>query len=490
MAAIITEQFRQHNAEQFFESFSEISLSKYFLFIGKSTPYTSNTSGGNDNSPPLPIDDVSTNFYNWDGMLGAKQITSSDIAYVIPRRNWSNGTVYDMYEHNISATNTATSGSTSLWESTFYFITSELKVYKVIDNNNGAAYNGTEPTTISSVPFSLGGYILQYMFTVSGSRAEKFLTNDFIPVETDSTISAAAVHGSIDAIKVAAGSGYTDGTYYSSINGDGTGGIVKIIVSGGSIASFGSGASNSEVYSVGNNYTYGTVDLTDVYSDTGLISATSIGTGTNGSVSPIISPKGGHGFNPFYELAAHFVMMAVKLEQAEGDDITVLNDFRQLGIVVDPYNFGTTTVATASTIRQSFAIKLAAAPITDFIVDEKITQSTTGAVGRVVEWDSGNNIIYYIQEKYSEYGIDSTGNYVAFSGANLIVGDTSTASGTPSSTSSENVTLSGGTVLTFSSGYLNPELEPDSGKIIYTENRRPITRASDQSENIKIIVEF
>ena len=37
MAAIITEKFRQHNAEQFFESFSEASKSTYYLFVGKAT---------------------------------------------------------------------------------------------------------------------------------------------------------------------------------------------------------------------------------------------------------------------------------------------------------------------------------------------------------------------------------------------------------------------------------------------------------------------
>ena len=46
------------------------------------------------------------------------------------------------------------------------------------------------------------------------------------------------------------------------------------------------------------------------------------------------------------------------------------------------------------------------------------------------------------------------------------------------------------TTLTFTSGYANPELEADSGHILYVENRRPISRASDQTEDIKIVVEF
>ena len=54
MAAIITEKFRQHNADQFFESFSEASASTYYLFVGKATAFTSGTTGGSDSSPPTP----------------------------------------------------------------------------------------------------------------------------------------------------------------------------------------------------------------------------------------------------------------------------------------------------------------------------------------------------------------------------------------------------------------------------------------------------
>ena len=488
MAAIITEKFRQHNAEQFFESFSEASASTYYLFIGKSSPFSVSTSGGDDNSPPTPNDDVVLEQHKWDSMLAAKLISSSDVVYCAPRRNWTNSTTYDMYEHDISVSNPTSSGATNLWDSTFYFMTSEYKVYKVLDNNGGTAYSGVEPTTTSAIPFELGGYTLQYMYTLSVSNIDKFLTSDFIPVVTDSTISAAAVNGSIDTVRITAGSGYTDGTYYTAIDGDGSSGIVEIVVSGGAIQPQGSSGTN--VFAAGTGYTFATVDLTDTYSDNALTLSSSIGAGTGGSVTPIISPRGGHGFNAVEELGAHYVMMNTKLEQAEGDDVTVANDFREVGIVKDPFNFGTTTVSSASTRRQSYAIKMAAAPSTDYTIDEKITQSTTGAVGRVVEWDATNNILYYVQERFADFGINAAGNYVAFSGANTVTGATSLAAAIPSSTASENVTLTGGTVLTFTTGYANPELEPDSGHILYVENRRPISRASDQTEDIKIVVEF
>ena len=39
----------------------------------------------------------------------------------------------------------------------------------------------------------------------------------------------------VKVVKVTGGSGYADGTYYAPIRGDGTGGVVKIVVTGGEI---------------------------------------------------------------------------------------------------------------------------------------------------------------------------------------------------------------------------------------------------------------
>ena len=214
-----------------------------------------------------------------------------------------------------------------------------------------------------------------------------------------------------------------------------------------------------------------------------------MGSGTGGAVEVIISPNDGHGNNSVTELGGHYVMAAVTLTQAEGDDFSTANDFRQVGIVVDPTNFGTSTVATATTRRQTYVVKLGSVSGT-FEPDETITQATTGAVGKVVEWDSTLGLLYYQQENFKGYGTNSTsGGYVAFSTTAVITGGTSSASGTPSDTT-ETVTLLNNNTISLTSGYANPELAADSGDIIYLENRKPIQRASDQTEDIKIIIEF
>ena len=498
MSAIITEKFRQHNADQFVESFTEASNSTYYLFVGKATAYTSATTGGSDSTPPAPVDAPGdTEFYAWDSMLAAKNVTSSDVSYAVPRRNWANGDTYDMYDDDISSSSTTTSGASNLYDSTFYFMTSDYRVYKVLDNNAGAAYSGAEPTSTSTSPFELGGYVLKYMYAITTSEAAKYLTSDFIPVSNDSTITAAATDGGIESLKITAGSGYTNGTYYAAIYGDGTsagtssGGIVRITVSGGTIQSFGlTAGSDTTIHAGGAAYTFGTVNLASgfTFSDSALSSASAIG-GSGGEIEIVISPKNGHGYSAIKELGGHYVMTATTLTQAENDDITTSNDFRQVGLVVDPTTFGTSTVASSSTARQTYVIKASSVSGT-FEVDEKITQATSGAVGKVVEYDSTLSLLYYQQERFGDFGTNSTtGDHSVFTGTNVITGATSSATFTPSA-NSETITLANNNTLATTSGYANPELQPDSGNIVYLENRKPIQRDSDQTEDIKLIIEF
>ena len=513
MVAIITEKFKLHNASQFVESFTEAAASTYYLFIGKSTAFSAanDGTGASDTSPPTPPDSVSDEFYFWDQMLGAKKISSSDILQVIPRRDWSNETSFDMYKDDYSSLNVTDSGAASLYTSTFYFRTSANRVYKVISNipagefTAAAAYSGSEPTSESTSLFTTGGYVLKYMYTISASNATKFLTTDFMPVVTDSTVSAAASDGAVESFRVTnLGAGCTDGTYFAAIYGDGAnngtadGAVIRIVISSGKVQSFGTNSSTtSGIFAAGSSYTYGTINVTAgfTFSDSGLTSASAIGGTTDPVFDVIISPKGGHGTNGINELGGHFVMTNTTLTGAEGDDISSENDFRNVGLVVDPTDFGTSTVATSATARTTYALKFPASGTGSvsgtFSSDEKITQASTAAIGKVVEYDSSLDILYYQQERHADFGTNSsTGAYVAFSGANAVTGASSGASGTPDAGADSAVTLANASTITFADGYANPELAADSGNIIYKENRRPISRASDQTEDIKIIVEF
>jgi hypothetical protein len=82
-------------------------------------------------------------------------------------------------------------------------------------------------------------------------------------------------------------------------------------------------------------------------------------------------------------------------------------------------------------------------------------------------------------------------NYIvrafASDAANAIVGVDSASQGTV------DVALADGTELigsVFTDGLSDPEIEANTGDLIYIENRRLITRAADQIEDIKLVIEF
>jgi len=485
MAAIITNKFRINNAEQFVESFSESAATTYYLFIGRAHSWATDAdvqgnsiNEGTDASPPTPNDDVTSEFYNYDDMIGAKLISSSDVSHVIPRRNWTTGTTYDMYEHNISSSNAANSGATNLFDSNFFVMNSSNAVYKVIEND-GATASTVEPTSTSNSIFETSdGYRWKYMYSLTSAETLNFMSTDFIHVSTDSTVSAAAVDGALDTILVVSGGSSFNTSSGSTISGipirgDGSGGVASVTISSGAITA-------ATVTTAGSGYTFAYIRDADI------IAATNAGgAGSGSNLNVIIPPKGGHGSNAVKELGGFFVMLNKSLVGVEGtSDIGVGNDFRRIGLVRDPTNFGTSTVASATTRRQLYAIKFGSVSGT-FTADEEINQASTGAVGKVVEFDSTNLILYYYQTRFPDVGTDSNGNLTAFSGANAITGQSSSASATPDTSNSN--TVNG---VEFSSGYANPELAYDSGDIIYVEERSPITRASDQTENVKLIIEF
>jgi len=485
MAAIITNKFRINNAEQFVESFSETNNTTYYLFIGRSHSWASDVDAqgntiaeGTDASPPTPNDDVASEFYNYDDMLGAKLIASTDVTHCIPRRNWTTGTTYDKYEHNISTSNAAASGATNLFDSTFVVMNSVFAVYKVIDNDGNTA-STVEPTSTSNSIFTTSdGYKWKYMYSLTSAETLNFMSTDFMHISTDSTVSAAAVNGALDTIEiVAGGSSYntSSGSTISAIpiRGDGANGVASVVISSGAVAT-------ASITTAGTGYTYAYIRSTDI------IAATNAGgAGSGANLNVIIPPKGGHGANAVKELGGFYVMMNKSLVGIEGtSDIGVTNDFRRIGLLKNPTNFGTTTVASAATRRQLFAAVFSSVSGT-FTADEEINQATTGAVGKVVEYDATNKILFFYQTRFPDVGTATTGNLVAFSGANAITGQTSSAAATPNTSSSATVNA-----VVFSSGYSNPELAYDSGDMIYVEERSPITRASDQTENIKLIVEF
>ena len=498
MPAIITNKFRMNNAEQFQESFSETAATVYYLGIGRAQPYGTLTRPdgrtdyeGTETAPTTPGDSVLNEFKNYDDLLAAKKITGSDVSFVIPRRNWTTGTTYDIYRHDYeefvtgstSTRVTANSTATTLFDSTFYVLSSDRNVYKCLDNDGNTA-STVEPTGTSTSVITTGdGYKWKYMYTLSAAQQSNFLSTDFMAVATNSTVSSAATDGGIDIVKIKTGGssytvsgGGTSGTITNvPIRGDGSSAVCSVTLTSGAISAV-------TITVNGSGYTSGYIRNADIIGATG-----AGGAGSGAELDVIIPPKGGHGFNAIEELGGFFVMLNTTLEGTESSnsgDFTAANDFRKISLIKNPNN-AAGSAATATTLRGTYAVKINTSPTPGtFTADEEINQASTGAVGKVVEWDATNKILYYIQTRHNDAGADTNGNVTAFSGTNVITGQTSSATGTPQNTTSTVNNVS------FTSGYAAPELKHDTGEILYVENRTKIARATDQTENIKLIIEF
>ena len=193
------------------------------------------------------------------------------------------------------------------------------------------------------------------------------------------------------------------------------------------------------------------------------------GGGSNATARAIVSPINGHGSDVFTELGARYVMINTRLNYAEGaGDFPVVNDYRRIGIVKNPTSNATSTIATETTLDATITLNVSNVTGT-FSLDEYISGDNTNSNAFIVSANanvaSGNVTIRYITP------IELFSGNIIFSAGETIRGANSLAVGTIS-------------------GITPAEVKKNTGQILYVENRAKITRASDQAENIHIVIEF
>lgn len=508
MAAVVTDQFRILNANNFVDSVLDDNNS-YYVFLGLSNPTVTGfgrTSDWNSaiSGPPSPTDNLQYLTHYRDTGLFGKRITSANIRRVIRKVEWTTNTAYDMYRHDYSSSNTTpNSGTSRLYDSNYYVINSDFRVYICIDNgSSGTNLKGErskfEPTSTDLQPFSAGndGYLWKYLFSISPSDVIKFDSTEYIVVpndwgtSTDSQIQEVRESGDSDTnnnqikkvyIK-SGGTGYSNGTY--DILGDGTGGRVSITVdSNGTIIS-------TNVVAGGSGYTFGIVDL----NRTGTIS-------NPAHLIPIIPPSKGHGYDIYTELGADRVLIYSRFDDST-KDFPVDTKFAQVGIVKNPKEYAGVSTFTGSTYSGLYALKLDSSYTGTPTVGETVSQTqseTEIAKGYVASYDSSTKVLKYFkdrslfltdgknQEDRTTIGINS--KIIEFNNNDNITFTTATSTIVSAgfTGSSENGTSLG---MTFTGGLASPEINKKTGDIIYIDNRPEVERNLRQKEDIKIILEF
>ena len=467
MAAIITTPFRVLNAENFKE---DVGSSSVYLGIGKSDAWSTNTSDTTDTIPFTPGDHQDDINDAWSQMIGLKKIASSDISHVVPRYDYADGESYVAWD----------SSDPDIYDEKFYVMTSAFKVYKCIQKGPGST--SVEPTHTGAAILpsrtdaaSGDGYRWKYLYTLTTSDSEKFLTKSFMPVKTlamapalastdvnkpqqDSQIASRdlATAAGIERLVVTAGGSNYDAAdnFTIKIEGDGTGASAVdagVTIVGGAITDI---AINAE----GTDYTKAKVTVTHDNASTGTA-------GSGCEVRAVLAPSLGHGVDPVRELGAFFIGVNVQLDGASGD-LTVGNDFRQITLVKDPYSTGT-TVATATTLMPNKYLQLAGgASVSGFVVDDVIQGGSGNTLAKafLVRIDASNKRLYYYQNQKTGFG--------AFTNSMTITGAT------------------GGSAALATSHIGAATVVGGSGQVIFLENRDPISRSETQIEDIKCIVEF
>jgi len=511
MAAVVTDQFRILNASNFVDSVVSDNNS-YYVFLGLDNPTTVGFGRTTDwdTNIPNPTDNIEYSGHYKDTSLFGKKITSSNIRRLIRKVTWTSNSSYDMYRNDYSISNPApNSNSSRLYDTNYYVVNSDYRVYICIDNgSSGESPKGNksqdQPTFTDLEPSAAGvsgdGYVWKYLFSISPSDIIKFDSTEYITVpndwstSNDSQIISVREAGdstiNFNQIKKVyiedGGTGYSSGIV--DILGDGSGGRVSITATGGVITS-------AIVTAGGSGYTYGIVDLGSLQPSGSIPNPAKL--------IPIIPPSKGHGYDIYSELGTDKVLVYARFDDSTKDFPTD-TQFSQVVLIKNPTIFSSSSTFTENQYSSLYSMVVTASIST--IIGEKITQIRTDgkvAKGYVASYDSETKVLKYFRDRSLYFGnkFDQTdyntvtldSNVSDFeSGGNNIVSNSFTAS--IDTTFNGNKLTVGNKVIdlgvTFTSGLANPEINKNTGDIIYIDNRPLVERDIRQKEDVKIILEF
>jgi hypothetical protein len=550
MKSLITKDFGITNAKNF-ESMVSNETANLYVMVGRSIKWanTINPSVLDDDVISTPYDTTEYKYQVMrDGVL-LKKVTASDMQLVAPRVDWATGTVYVAYEQSanlfVKSTDTrivnltsngvvtvgsgalntinsstinfstgatpalsvglivklgeeqkevvsfnasaivvntafasaytnanlfATTTSTTQYSNKFYVRNTKDQVFKCLFNNGGAqSVNMPEITIGGQLPENPfietdDGYKWKYLYTIPTGLKNKFFTDKYMPVIRDTTVFENSKDGRIDIVKILnGGSGYfrnsSENLYdaNTTVTGDGTGASLRYTITDGVITDI-------TILNGGNNYTTATLTLNDPLQNN---------LGLDANLQVIISPQNGHGYDPVREIGASSQMISLDFDGDMNGLFKVQNDgtddIRQICLVKDP-KFATNSTFMQTSVIPMYTLVYTNNPASDFQHDEIVfvpaegSSSYEGSIfsGRVVHFDSGSNILVL--------------NNIIGAGADIVA----------KSIYQKDDLSRFAKVITVDT----PDINIFSGEILYIENRSKITRSTNQTESVKLVVEF
>jgi len=238
------------------------------------------------------------------------------------------------------------------------------------------------------------------------------------------------------------------------------------------------------------------------------------GAANSATVWASIPPVGGHGWDPVEELGGFNVMINARFEGDEADEFTVKNEFRKIGILKNPLKYeaasdlnqlwvsplGYTELFREYKTDQCYRIFLDGNPTVGYTTgsgplrfepDMDIEfrnangQPLTGVTGKTYAWDeviATARVVDHDDVQHRVRVIKPRKDW----GTILRGGNFQLVSKTNHSVKHEPV--AGNTVNTYIPE--TPGMKPFSGKILYIENRSMVSRSENQTEDLKISIQF
>lgn len=425
------------------------NLSSLYCYISKVLPWTS------ENSPPTPSQDQRTIKEIFKNMFFLKKITTNDMTPVIERIDWETGIVYDYYRDDV---NMFALDNNGLLIKKFYIKNKYDQVFKCLWNNNGGASTVEpffQPGTFNANQIFQGAddYKWKYLYTISSGLKIKFMDDAWMPVPMETNppnpLLKYAGAGSIDVINITnGGSGYDEANAPITvvITGDGQYASANVVTSSGSIV-------DVTVANTGTNYTYASISF-----------STSQGSGATAVAYP--SPIGGNGFNPSTELGVNHIMVTATFSKDESGSLPTDIDFRQVGLLLNPYAYFGASVGVANSISYSTTTNVIVSQgFGDFLADETVYQSEDGTIENA----------------------SFSATVLSFNGTTNTLKLLNTL-GTPIT----NLILYGNTSQTARVLLQKQpsQIVPFSGYLAYIDNRKAIARNPDGSEIFKLVLGY
>ena len=446
MPAIVTDNFKRRVIDTLINDIDSTGVS-YHVAVGRSEPYDS------ADTVVDPIQNIREIRNAQLSMQSVKIIT--DRSFCVERYNWSQGSVYSAYDDNV----------TQIPAQPFYVYTDEQYVYICLEQGKNAAgqpvTSTVKPTGTADHIMTADGYTWKFLYSIGALRESKFQASNFIPVKlvtsvdssssiddtTQFNIQSNAIPGAIVGYRLTnTGSGYTSAPSVT-ISGNGSGAKATAFIDGGSVSKI-EMAESSGVKVFGTGYDFASVNLIG-------------GGGTGAKAEPIISFKNGFGADPRDDLKCTALMFNVKPAGDEDSDWVVDNDFRQIMLVrniKDSANGAIYTGNTGNALKMMNISSINAG----FTRDQTIEGQTSGAKA-VIDTLDANSLFYHQNE--------ATG-FLTFQNGEVI--NELNAAG--------EATIDSGNVLSAR------DVDPATGQILYIDNRAAVTRSTDATEDIKIII--